>query len=79
LNFGAICAIAPSHDNREVIHAKVKSTINRARLSLAACSRPAKIEAHHSFGAEDGDKPITLKGVITKVEWANPIVIFIWM
>jgi hypothetical protein len=29
--------------------------------------------AHHSFGAEfDGTKPITLKGVITKVEWANP-------
>ena len=33
----------------------------------------ARAEAHHSFGAEyDGDKPITLKGVITKVEWTNP-------
>jgi len=32
-----------------------------------------RLEAHHSFGAEyDADKPITLKGVITKVEWANP-------
>lgn len=32
-----------------------------------------RLEAHHSFGAEyDGNKPITLKGVITKVEWANP-------
>ncbi len=29
--------------------------------------------AHHSFGAEyDATKPITLKGVITKVEWTNP-------
>ncbi len=30
--------------------------------------------AHHSFAAEyDGDKPITLKGVVTKaVEWENP-------
>lgn len=29
--------------------------------------------AHHSFGAEfDGNKSITLKGVITKIEWANP-------
>jgi hypothetical protein len=29
--------------------------------------------AHHSFAAEyDGNKKITLKGVVTKVEWANP-------
>jgi hypothetical protein len=29
--------------------------------------------AHHSFNAEyDGTKPITLKGVVTKMEWINP-------
>ena len=29
--------------------------------------------AHHSFGAEyDASKPITLTGVVTKVEWTNP-------
>ena len=29
--------------------------------------------AHHSFGAEyDVNQPITLTGVITKIEWTNP-------
>ncbi|HUI76268.1 MAG TPA: DUF6152 family protein [Bryobacteraceae bacterium] len=31
------------------------------------------LRAHHSFGAEyDASKPITLTGVVTKVEWTNP-------
>ena len=29
--------------------------------------------AHHSFGAEyDVSKPVTLTGVVTKIEWTNP-------
>lgn len=29
--------------------------------------------AHHSFAAQfDGDKPVVLKGLVTKVEWRNP-------
>jgi hypothetical protein len=31
------------------------------------------VDAHHSFGAEyDVNQPITLTGVLTKIEWTNP-------
>jgi hypothetical protein len=37
----------------------------------------ASASAHHSFAAEfDGDKKITLTGIVTKVEWTNPHVWF---
>jgi hypothetical protein len=35
------------------------------------------VTAHHSFAAEfDADKPFTLTGAVTKVEWQNPHTIF---
>jgi uncharacterized protein DUF6152 len=41
-------------------------------LVVLLCSA-APLRAHHSFGAEyDEKKPITLTGVVTKVEWTNP-------
>jgi hypothetical protein len=35
------------------------------------------LAAHHSFSAEyDSKKQVTLKGIVTKVEWMNPHVYF---
>ena len=51
----------------------------RTRFSLAAACvgvmliASAPVAAHHSFAAEyDGNKPITLKGTVVKMEWINP-------
>ena len=42
-----------------------------------ACASSAPLFAHHAFAAEyDSNKPVTLTGAVTKVDWANPHVYF---
>lgn len=45
--------------------------------AIALLASGLSIAAHHSFAAQyDRDKPITLKGGITRIEWANPHIYF---
>jgi hypothetical protein len=42
-------------------------------IGFGLCWAAAPALAHHSFAAEfDVDKVVTLKGVLTKLEWVNP-------
>jgi uncharacterized protein DUF6152 len=42
-------------------------------LGLALTALAIPVTAHHSWTAEyDAKKPVTVKGVVSKVEWTNP-------
>jgi len=51
----------------------VVSLVLVSTLLLAALP----VSAHHAFATEfDAQKPVTMKGIVTKIDWANPHVWF---
>jgi len=44
-----------------------------AGLALGVVSLAVSVTAHHAFAAEfDANKPVQMKGTVTKMEWLNP-------
>ena len=45
----------------------------RMLAAFAILAASSRVIAHHSFAAQyDANKPVTLKGIVSKVEWTNP-------
>ena len=52
---------------------RTKLVVAVAGLALSLAVTAASLSAHHAFAAEfDANKPLTLKGTVTKMEWTNP-------
>ena len=51
----------------------IRSARSVATLLIWSLGLGAGLAGHHSFDAEyDSNKPITITGVVTKLDWANP-------
>ena len=52
---------------------RMRHRICAALMTAAIALLTSSLSAHHSFQAQfDIDKPLTVKGTVTKVEWVNP-------
>jgi hypothetical protein len=52
---------------------RTKLVVAVAGLALSFIGTAVSMSAHHAFAAEfDANKPLTMQGVVTKMEWTNP-------
>jgi hypothetical protein len=67
--------VAAQAKARDKINPSGESMMKKLALTILAALGAAAVPvfAHHAFAAEfDVNKPITVKGVVTKIEWNNP-------
>jgi hypothetical protein len=51
----------------------MRTVLAAAAFAVGVLLTAAPVLAHHAFAAEfDRDKPVTLVGKVTKIEWVNP-------
>jgi hypothetical protein len=51
----------------------MRARVNVFIMGFAVVLSAIPVLAHHSFSAEyDGNKPVSVKGVVSKVAWVNP-------
>ena len=52
---------------------RTKLVIAVTGFALFLIGTAASLSAHHAFAAEfDANKPVTMKGTVSKMEWVNP-------
>jgi len=52
---------------------RTKVVVALAGLALSVIVTGVSVSAHHAFAAEfDANKPLTMQGTVTKMEWTNP-------
>jgi len=51
----------------------MRTTCSLIALAIGMTAAVIPVQAHHAFSAEfDGERPVTLVGTISKMEWVNP-------